>query len=363
MRTLEYRPTQVSPPGETLQDLLEERGIVQADLAARLSRSTKNLSQVMNGKAPISPELALDLERVLGVPAKFWLNRESAYREWLSRTNLPGPTEEDLAWVRSFPYSKMAALGWVPASTAPKERHALLLRFFGVVSRSAFIQCWNVNIAAQYRWSVGAAGKDHLIAAWLRQGENEAESIETAQYSDAVFENVVNAARGLTQLPPEEFSQKFRTAFAKAGVILLFVPELPGMGVSGATRWLTPDRALIQITLRYKTNDHLWFTIFHEACHILKHPKKAVFLETTGQKSQHEMEADQFAANHLVPPARYRAFAARSEFTKASIEAFAESVGIAPGIVVGRLQHDRLLRFDSVLNSLKVSYRWTDDDD
>src|SRR5579862_6758991 len=114
MRTLEYRPTQVSPPGETLQDLLEERGIVQADLAARLSRSTKNLSQVMNGKAPISPDLALDLEKVLGVPAKFWLNREAAYREWLSRTNLPDPTEEDLAWVRYFPYAKMAGLGWVP---------------------------------------------------------------------------------------------------------------------------------------------------------------------------------------------------------------------------------------------------------
>lgn len=94
MATTQYRPTSVSPPGETLLDMLEERGMTQADLAQRLERSTKNISEIVNGKAPITSELALALEQTLGAPARFWIAREAIYREWLARVNLPEPTAQ-----------------------------------------------------------------------------------------------------------------------------------------------------------------------------------------------------------------------------------------------------------------------------
>jgi len=352
----EYRPTSVSPPGETLCDLLEEKGISQKVLSLRLGRSDKNLSQIVNGKAPITPDLAIDLERVLGTPARFWLEREARYQEWLSRANLPAATDQDLAWGRSFAYLEMSRHGWVPVASNASEKFVHLLNYFGVVNRAAFNQ-WLGNLSVQFRRNQNSQNKDHLIAAWLRRGELEAESVQAAVYDEKAFSEVVDFARTLTCAKPEEFVPLLRDRFARCGVILLFVPELPGMGVSGATRWLTPSKALIQVTLLYKTNDHLWFSIFHEACHILRHQKRVVYLETKGEKSPDELEADAFAANHMIPLHAYRRFVERGVFDQTSIEEFAKSIGIAPGIVVGRLQKEGLLPWTS-LNGLKMSYQW-----
>ena len=356
MPNLEYKPTSVSPPGETLSDILEEKGISQKLLSVKLGRSDKNLSQIINGKAPITPDLALDLERVLGTPARFWLAREARYQEWLSRSNATEPTEPDLEWARSFTYSKMAELGWIPATSSAREKYFNLLSFFGVVDRSAF-QAWAADLSPQYRRSETKIEKDHLIAAWIRRGEQEAEGIDTGNYNEKGFAGAVEHARTLTCLDPQSFVPELKKMFAANGVVLLFVPELPSMGVSGATRWLTPSKALIQITLRYRTNDHLWFTIFHECCHILKHQKRAVYLETGGVKSSDEIEADEFSANHMIPPTALRRFIENGVFDKGSVEAFAGAIGISPGIVVGRLQKEKLIGWDT-LNSLKVKFEW-----
>ena len=360
MPNLEYIPTSVSPPGETLNDLLEERGISQKLLSLRLGRSEKNLSQIVNGKAPITSELALDLERVLGTPARFWLAREARYQEWLSRSSVPEPTEADLDWARSFTYPKMAEYGWVPATSNAREKFSHLLSFFGVVNRPAYV-AWAANLSPQYRRSETSIDKDHLIAAWLRQGEIDAEEVDAGSYDERGFGDAVDHARTLTFASPKEFVPELKKAFAKSGVVLLFVPELPSMGVSGATRWLTPSKALIQITLRYRTNNHLWFTIFHESCHILKHQKRAVYLETKGNKSPEELEADAFAANHMIPASPFRRFVDAGAFDKANVEAFAKSIGISPAIVVGRLQRDELVPWESPLNGLKVKFQWTKD--
>lgn len=357
MSNLHYKPESVSPPGETLNDLIDERGLSQKVLGLRLGRSDKNLSQVINGKAPISPELALDLERVLGTPARFWLEREARYQEWVSRQNAPNPTEDDLEWARSFTYSKMAENNWVQPTTKVQEKFQNLLTFFGVVDRNAY-QAWQGNLRPHYRRSTVSSNKEHLIAAWLRQGEIKALEIETNDYNEKDFGRAVESARAYTCDKPEIFIPKLEKSFAESGVVLLFVPELPGMGVSGATRWLTSSKALIQITLRYKYNDHLWFTIFHETCHILRHPKKAVFLETSGVKSSEEVEADTFSANLMIPPNAFREFVQKGRFDSKSVQEFALNIGIAPGIVVGRLQRENLLTWDS-LNHLRVKYQWS----
>ncbi len=361
MSNMQYNPMSVSPPGATLCDLLEERGISQKVLGLRLGRSDKNLSQIVNGKAPITPELAIDLEQVLGTPARFWLEREARYQEWLSRANTPEPSEEDLNWARSFAYAVMAKYKWVAAASSAREKYYNLLKFFGVVNRAAFV-AWTANLSPQYRRSESSQGKDHLIAAWLRQGELEAEDVDAGNYDERYFGEAVNIARTLTCRAPAEFVPELTARFARTGVVLLFVPELPGMGVSGATRWMTPSKALIQITLRYKSNDCLWFTVFHEVCHILRHQKRVVYLETDGEKSSEELEADTFAANHLIPPHLYRKFVENPKFEQSNIEGFAAEIGIASGIVVGRLQKDEHIPWSSPLNSLKIKYHWNHDE-
>ena len=142
---------------------------------------------------------------------------------------------------------------------------------------------------------------------------------------------------------------------------MVFIPELPKTGVHGATRWLG-DKAVIQLSLRYKSNDHLWFTFFHEAGHIVKHGRKEVFIEGKGLNGDKEEEANVFACDKLIPPASLRQFLEQGSPTLADIQLFAHNIGIAPGIVVGRLQHDGILPCD-IGNKLKVFYRWADEEE
>ena len=75
----EYAPDYVSHPGETLSDVLEERGMSQVELARRMGRPSKTVSEIVRGKAAITSDIAQQLERVLGIPARFWNNRERQY--------------------------------------------------------------------------------------------------------------------------------------------------------------------------------------------------------------------------------------------------------------------------------------------
>lgn len=120
-------------------------------------------------------------------------------------------------------------------------------------------------------------------------------------------------------------------------------------------------RPLIQLSLYGKTNDQFWFTFFHEAAHILLHAnsqadKKSVFLDDPNAShtdDPKEVEANQWAGDYIIP--RQYADDLAGLKTKAAVAAFAQQVGVHPGIVVGRLQHDELIP-PSWMNDLKVSF-------
>ena len=164
---------------------------------------------------------------------------------------------------------------------------------------------------------------------------------------------MLDEARGLTHEPdPAAFIPELQRLCARIGVAVVFTRELPGTHVSGATRWLNKDTALIQLSLRYKSDDHLWFTFFHEAGHIIKHGKKELFLESEEIGGDQEKEADIFASNVLIPRKEFRALVRSRRFSRTAIVEFANQLGIAPGIVVGQLQHHNWIPYTH-LNGLK----------
>jgi hypothetical protein len=201
------------------------------------------------------------------------------------------------------------------------------------------------------------------LVAWLRQGERQAQELRGASYARERFTRALQAVRTLTARPPEEFQPQVTEICAGAGVLVVFVPRLEKvrLPVNGAARWLSADRALIQLTLRYPTDDVLWFTFFHEAGHVLLHNKKPIVVDLEsggGSSSAEEIAADRFAADQLIPPDQLKSFLRATSFTPAHIKEFAAELGIAPGIVVGRLQHDRHLPH-SYCNDLKRKLKWS----
>ncbi len=212
--------------------------------------------------------------------------------------------------------------------------------------------------APAFRLSPSFKSEPGAVAAWLRMGELAAAKHESADFDADVFKGVLARIRSLTRDLPKDFASVVCRECNSAGVSVVFVPELPGTRVWGATRWLSPSRALIQLSLRYKTDDHLWFTFFHEAGHILLHGRRDVFLEDDQRsRIEKEAEADAFAREWLIPAARYRMFCRLGAYTCAAVSRFAFELGIAPGVVVGRLQHDGHID-RSHCNNLKRKVDW-----
>lgn len=353
----EYVPDYVSPPGDTLAEILGSIGMSQTELAKRMGRPIKTVNEIVNGKAAITPETALQLEKVLRVPARFWNNRERLYREFLAKRSERDKLSEDLRWLKEIPVHEMIKKGWIERGADNVEQLSIVLQFFGVAGVEQWKQIWTEPLVA-YRESAVFKSRLGALSAWLRKGEIEAQKIACSSYKKTLFKKSLSQIRELTREPfPEKFIPQLINDCAKAGVAVVFIPELKGLAASGATYWLTSHKAVIQLDLRYKTNDHLWFTFFHEAGHIILH-EKCLIIEGLDGKEDLEQEANKFSKDFLIDDKKYQDFITRHKrFSRVGVQTFAQEVGIAPGIVVGRLQHDKYLPF-SHLNDLKVVYAW-----
>jgi len=214
------------------------------------------------------------------------------------------------------------------------------LKFFGVSSPQAWQQLW-MSPRAAFRGSPAFTSSPGAVAAWLRIGEHRAKEIACSPFDKGAFRAAVDHLRGLTIEEGPVAKERLRDRCRSAGVAVVFVAELPRTHVSGATQWLTPSKALIQLSCRYKTDDQFWHTFFHECGHILLHGKREAFVDSSYVKEtkRQENEANDFAANLLVPAHQLRTFLNTWRGAQREILGFAEKLGIAPGIVVGQLQH------------------------
>lgn len=353
----EYRPDYAVSPGEVLGDELELRGMTQQELAKRTGLTPKHIVSIVKAKSAITPETAIKLERAIGMPAEYWLNLESHYQEVLARLQEEVQLDHDIDWLSRIPVAQMGKLGWISKLSDTKAQLVEVLRFFGIASVSQWDDMWpNLNVA--YRQHTHTEVFPEAVSAWLRRGEIEAAQIACAPYDKAAFRTALDQVRKLTEQSPEVFVPAMQDLCAQAGVAVVFVPSLPKTGVSGATRWLNSNKAIIQLSLRYRTNNHMWFTFFHEAGHILLHGKKELFLEgANGLDETKEDEANKFAQEELIPRTAFTHFAQQGPYSKAAIIAFSKRIGIAPGIVVGQLQHKKLLPV-TYCNELKQKFTW-----
>jgi len=335
----EYEPDVVSSPGETLLETIEFLGMSQAELAIRINRPLKTINEIIKGKTAITRDTAIQLEMALGVPASFWMNRQRHYDEYLARVSAKEELEKNIQWMKLFPVNEMIKLGWIDKHRDKVTQYRELLNFLGVVSPEA----WE-NYQRKYQPSLRKSRKfdvdRYSLAAWLRKGELVAQRIECKPYNRVKFKDILNEIRKLTAMKPDIFLSKMMDICIESGVAFAIIPELPKIRVSGVAYWMTPEKAFIQLSLRYKTDDQFWFSFFHEAAHILQDLKRSVFVDDDKEgDSEIERDADRIAANLLIPPSEFNEFIIKHDFNEKAILRFARRLGIAPGIVVGQLQH------------------------
>ena len=355
--TNQYNPDYAVSPGAILEERLAVQEISQAEFARRCGRSSKMISEIISGKAPLEPGTALQFEKVLGVDASIWLGIEADYQLHRARQREAEAASMSAEWLKEFPVKDLIKWGFIQRPSSEVDAMSKVLAFFGVGSAEAW-RLQNAKAIVAYRHSKVSESSEKALATWRRVGEHIAESQECADFNVGEFKQAVREIRGLTRLPVNEAVARTTELCNKAGVAFAVVRPFPKTALSGAAWWCTPKKAIIQLSARYKSDDNLWFSFFHEAAHVILHSKKSIFMDDQQQGSSDlESEADEWAANMLIPKKLRTSIAVGSLNSEQAIQAFADEQGIAPGIVVGMLQYEGLLprkRF----NNLKMRYRW-----
>ena len=352
-------------PGETVLEYLEFYDWSQRELARRTGLTPKTISEICNGKAPITSTTALALEKVFRRPAHLWLNLQRHFDEAAARRRQLSKAPDWKQWARNFPLNEMRRLNFsLPEGRSEAD---VLLSFFGVSSPESWKSVWvSANVA--YRQTRKFLAREESIAAWVRETELLARELKVENFDERRLVALIDDLRRLTRKRVDEIMEPVQQMCATAGVAVVWVPELRNTGISGCARWLSSSRALIGLTLRYKTDDQLWFTFFHELAHLLVHRHKRAFVIDNAAEDlrdrvidpgmqQLEMEANMFAADTLIPPSALSAFVQKGTFTNDSIHDFAESLEVGPGIVVGRLQYEDILARHQG-NALKQKLDW-----
>ncbi|MCY3919084.1 MAG: HigA family addiction module antitoxin [Chloroflexi bacterium] len=358
-----WQPDWSVPPGDVLQEALEERSMSQAELARRMGRPLKTINEIVKAKAAVTPDTAIQLERALGISAQFWNGLETNYRAQIARSKAISELEGHIEWGNRFPLRDLRKHGLVRSRVSKSQAVEDLFKFFGVGSPRGWEQQWQRSFA-RYRSSPSFESDRESLSAWLRWGEVKADEIECARFHHSRWVETVHAARTLTTKQPISLAiTDLQSICANAGVAVVLTPEFSGTHLSGAAHWPTREKAVIQLSLRHKRDDQFWFTFFHEAGHLIESPGNDYLDFPPGQAGERgseddaEQVADEFAQRLLIPEREYQGFLAHGDFSKGAVVGFAEHVGIAPGIVVGRLQHDGVIPW-SRFNPLKRTMRF-----
>lgn len=342
----QYFPESVPHPGETLAEKLDEMEMGPKEFALRTGKPDKTISAILKGESAITPDMAIQFESVTKIPARLWLNLQRSYDEYLAREKYKATIEAAIPWAKEFPINDLIKKNWIAACSSWHEKSQALLSFFAFANQNAWEDYYfKQQLKLDFRISLASTNHPHAISAWLRQGEIQSQNLDAAEYSPQLFKDALTNIKTLVANHPDDFFSTLQYHCLQAGVKVVYTPNLPKAPINGCTRWIN-GTPLIQLSGRYKRNDIFWFTFYHEAGHILLHGKKDIFLESIEYNDRDlakEKEADDFAAHWLLTKEQEEEITANYSIDDAALIEYAYKFNTHPAIIVGRLQHLRLI--------------------
>jgi plasmid maintenance system antidote protein VapI/Zn-dependent peptidase ImmA (M78 family) len=350
-----FAPRWASPPGDTIKDALRERDISFNDFAAMMDLSPRVTTALLEGHEVISLSLARKLASSIGASLEFWMSREAQYQDDVVRVAAD-------RWASTLPTKDMHRFGWLGKSSSWQDQITACLDYFDVPDLDAWQASYGkLLLDARFRISSSVRTNTASVAVWLRQAEIEARGTDCPAWNPMRFRSSLDDAKSLTrERDPSRFLPALKALCAESGVALVALRAPEGCPASGVARFLTPQKPLIVLSGRYLTDDHLWFTFFHEAGHLLLHDSKVVFVDelshASGASSAVENEADIFA-EEILYPADLQAELPPGRISARDVVRLSKKAGVGPGIMAGQLQHRGDLDYNQ-LNGLKRRYKW-----
>jgi len=335
----EFVPGWSVHPGFILRQILDKRGIRQAELAERTGLTPKHVNQIVKEGVGISGDVAVLLERALDVRAEFWTRLDADYEAQVSKERAKDRLPDFYAWANSFDAPTLERHGIIAPADDQDTRVEKVLRFFRVATPEAFERTW-LQPRVSFRRSQAFTVAEHNTALWLRLVERCAESVSVLPFRVGALRKVARTLPAMTNLTIPDGFIAARAALAEAGVALTFVRQVPGTRVCGATWWLGSERPVIGLTERNRKPDIFWFSLVHEIGHLLLHPRRTTFLDLEDEKKLDdpaEREANEFAEETLLPAGTAERIARAT--TREELLLLATGLRIGVTIVAGQHGH------------------------
>ncbi|MBP3255321.1 MAG: ImmA/IrrE family metallo-endopeptidase [Clostridia bacterium] len=349
-------------PGETIKELLEVCNYTQQDLANKLCMELKTTNEILNGKAPITIETAIKLEKIFDVDALFWCNLEFNYRKKLKEIEEREKIEKDYLRIKNV-YKEMVNRNLVEET---KDKYQIVDNFI------KFMEVTSVDNLEQEYYNVACRKANTKnfdiinLMVWVQIGLKKAREIEIEEFNKEKILSRISEIRELTLLNDQfEARNQLIKICNECGIIVNFEKSMPNTAIYGIAKWLNAKTPFIQISDRGKAKDTFWFSFMHELGHIIKGRKKMIFLDMDNNeisddkelqflRDVEEAKADKFSMDILIPEKEYNEFlniVEENNLNKKDIIDFSNKINISTCIVAGRLKHDKEMYDNKVLNS------------
>jgi Zn-dependent peptidase ImmA (M78 family) len=284
---------------------------------------------------------------MMGTSVDVWQNLQNTYDRKMIEIQQARDFDAQAEIVKQIDYKYFVEVVGLPVTKDVKEKAANLCKFFKVADLRIMLQ---PDFLVNFRTGISTISEKNVInlRAWIQTAINLSKNIETKRFDEDKLKEFLPELRGMTVQKPDEFLPRMQKIFAECGVAFILLPHLKNAGVNGAVKWVSEDRVVLAMNNRGLDADKFWFSLFHEIRHVLQKKIRTIFISNTTEEmmdinSKLEQDADNFANNYLIPPAELKKFAPTRFTTDDEIVAFAESIGIHPGIVAGRLQHEDII--------------------
>lgn len=348
-------------PGETIADVLENRGITQAELASRAGVSPAYVSNVIAGKKGISANFAMGLEYALGVPKSFWLNLQANYEAELLEVNEEQTITDEERKVREDLKDIVKYLRKQGKMLIGENKDESILSLRKVLQISNITNLKEMIPTGAFRMAGNAAVNPNVLGAWIRlcQLAGNDKTI-SAKFEKKYTNDLIQEIKSIMCCKNAELQRDLKNVMEKYGIDFSVVKNFRGAPVHGYISQKNEGIYQMVLTIRGAFADIFWFSLFHEIGHIVNGDigKNLKFLDY-GNDYDKELAADLFASNMLLSPESYKAFIQRNDFSIEAICRYAESQHVMPYIVIGRLQKEKYLAY-TMYSKYKLRYKWSD---
>ena len=334
------------PPGEFIQDWLNDCGMSVMEFCKRLEVSKPTYYRILNGTQPITPDTARRLELVTGASAEFWSKLESDYRYQVLCIEAEKQAEKQRKWIKKQPISDLIAAKFLPSDFRKRtigEQLSAICSFYNVSSVDAYEEI-HTPYSFAARAVKGVESNSIALTAWLQMAARVAlEKItDLPAYDVSKFKLALSKIRSRTSaidtdgITFKDFLLVVKDEFAKAGVQVVYLKKVKDVkNLNGVAFWLK-EHPIIVLTLHSCAFDRIVFSLYHEAAHILDGKQDLIYV-TDKENSDIELKADAFAADCLIP-SFYDDQIRQSKGSLACLRSIAKNVGVSVALIVGRYQ-------------------------